>query len=362
MVHLHHNKNKIGRNWMDHKGIGRALRDPTRRHFIRAATVSAGGILAAPFVLRRALGDVPAHVLKMTMADVRTHPIYPVLNQFAAEVLRRTNGAVEIKVYGTGELGSEANGLTGIQTGITDLVCTTTGFLETIYPQVAVLDLPYLFRTSAEAEAVLDGPVGTQLFSLFPARGIYGLSWGHWGWRALNHVSKSVPEPADIVGTKIRVQPGAIYAATYKTLHATPVVIDLSEAYLALSEHAVDAVELPLISLVAGKFYEVAPHASLTDFVYNAGAILAGKRSLDRLEASYQTAIREAALGISPVWRTTVQQSTQEAIALIKTKGCTVVNVDRVAYAQALHPVYTAFGPIVGEDRLREIRSQIGAG
>ena len=347
---------------MDHKGIGRELRDPTRRHFIRAATVTAGGVLAAPFVLRHALGDVPAHVLKMTMSDVRAHPVYPVLNQFSAEVLRRTNGAVQIKVYGAGELGSQNNGLTGIQTGITDLVCTTTGYIETIYPQVAVLDLPYIFRTSAEAEAVLDGPVGTKLFSLFPARGIYGLSWGDWGWRSVTHVTKSVPEPADIVGTKIRVQPGAIYAATYKTLHATPVVIDLSETYLALSEHAVDAVELPMISLVAGKFYEVARHVSLTNFVYNAGAILAGKRSLDRLEVSYQTAIREAALGISPVWRTTVQQSTQDAIALVKSKGGTVVNVDQAAYAKALQPVYTAYDPIVGEDLVREIRSQIGAG
>jgi TRAP-type transport system periplasmic protein len=347
---------------MNQKNVRGGLSETTRRNVLRAIAAGAGGALATPFVLRRALGDAPVHVLKMTMADARTHPVYPVMNQFAADVLHRTGGAVEIKVYGTGELGSEANGLTGIQTGITDLVCTTTGFLETIYPQIAVLDLPYLFKTSSAAESVLDGPVGRQLFGLLPARGIYGLSWGHWGWRSFTHVAKSVPQPADMVGTKVRVQPGAIYGATYKTLNAVPEVIDLSEAYLALSEHAVDAVELPLISLIAGKFYEVATHVSLTNFVYNPGALLAGKRSLDRLSPAYQTAIREAALAISPVWRTTVAQKTEDAIAFVKTKGCTVAAVDRPAYAAALQPVYTQFGPIVGEALLRQIRDQIGAG
>ncbi len=78
------------------------------------------------------------------------------LNDFTADVLKRTSGAVEIQVYGAGQLGSQGNALTGMQTGTIDLVCHTTGFIETIYPTVAVLDLPYLFKTNEQAEKVLD--------------------------------------------------------------------------------------------------------------------------------------------------------------------------------------------------------------
>jgi len=215
--------------------------------------VMAGGAaaLSAPLVARHARGDAPAHHLKMTMADVSTHPIYGMLTQFAVDVLKRTDGAVDIKVYGAGQLGSQGNALTAMQTGTIDLVCHTTGFIETIYPTVAALDLPYIFKTSAEAEKVLDGPVGRQLFDQFPAKGIYGLCWGHWGWRPVTHVARALAEPKDIAGSKVRIQPGAIFAATYKTLDAEPAVIDVSEVYLALSQHAVDAVEVPLISLIA---------------------------------------------------------------------------------------------------------------
>lgn len=331
-----------------------------RRRFGGLAMAGGAAALSAPLVARHALGDTPVHHLKMTMADVSTHPIYNMLNDFAADVLKRTSGAVDIKVYGAGQLGSQANALTGMQTGTLDLVCHTTGFIETIYPTVAVLDLPYIFKTSQQAETVLDGPVGQQLFELFPAKGIYGLCWGHWGWRPVTHAAKPVPEPKDIAGSKVRIQPGAIYAATYKTLDASPQVIDVSEVYLALSQHAVDAVEVPLISLIASKLYEVAKHITLTNFAYNSGAIMASKRTMDKLEPQYQKAIRDAALAASPPWRTMMAQKTIEATAFLKTQGCTVTEPDEAAYAAALRPVYEQFRPIVGPALLDSIMKQTG--
>lgn len=316
--------------------------------------------VSTPLIARYARGDAPAHRLKMTMADVSSHPIFGMLNNFAADVAKRTNGAVEIKVYGAGQLGSQANALTAMQTGTIDLVCHTTGFIETIYPSVAVLDLPYLFKTSQDAEKVLDGPVGQKLFDMFPAKGIYGLCWGHWGWRPVTHTEKPVPTPKDLAGTKIRIQPGAIYAATYKTLDASPIAIDVSEVYLSLAQHAVDAVEVPLISLIASKFYEVAKHVSLTNFAYNPGAIMASKRTLDRLPAPYQTAIREAALAAAPAWRTMMAQKTDDAMAFVKTQGCTVTEVDKTAYDAALRPVYDQFRPVVGADLVDAILKQTG--
>ena len=329
----------------------------TTRRRILAATAAT---MTSPFVVRHALGDTPAFRLKATMADVASHPIYGMLNAWAADIRNRTNGAVEIKVYGAGQLGSQGNALTGMQTGTIDFVCHTTGFIETIYPSVAVLDLPYILETAAEAEKVLDGPVGQALFDQFPAKGIVGLCWGHWGWRPVTHTKKAVPQPGDIAGTKIRVQPGAIYAATFQQLGAPPTVIDVSEIYLALSQGAVDAVEVPLISLIAGKFYEVAKHISLTNFVYNAGAVMASKKTMDRLPPDFQTAVREASQSMSPGWRTMMAAKTDDAIAFLKTQGCTIDEVDKAAYAKALQPVWDQYKPIVGANLVDAIQKQTG--
>ncbi|HET6306517.1 MAG TPA: hypothetical protein VFG12_04990, partial [Rhodopila sp.] len=79
----------------------------TRRRLGGVAITGTAAALATPFLPRHARGDAPAHRLKATMADVSSHPIYGMLTDFAADVLKRTNGAVAIQVYGAGQLGSQ---------------------------------------------------------------------------------------------------------------------------------------------------------------------------------------------------------------------------------------------------------------
>jgi tripartite ATP-independent transporter DctP family solute receptor len=320
-----------------------------------------GGTLAAPVIMRGALGQ-PKHSMKLAFADVASSPFRIVLQNFADDVRERTGGAVDIKVYSLGELGSQNNILTGMQVGIVDFAAHTTGFIQTLFPRFAVLDLPYLFKDAATGEKVLDGAVGQTLFSDMPAKGIYGLSWLHWGWRPVTTVDRPVPKPSDLKGLKIRVQAGAIYAETYKTLGAVPISIDASEVYLALSQHAVDAVEVPIISLVAQKDYEVAKIVNLTNFVYNAGAIMASKRRFDTLGPEYQAAIKEASRTASTAWRATTVKLTVELTGFIKQQGLQVLPVDDEAYRVATRPIYDQFRPLVGADLLDAVVKQAASG
>jgi hypothetical protein len=55
--------------------------------------------------------------MKMTLADTVASPVFPICQRFADNVKERTKGAAEIQVYGAGQLGSQANALTSLQTG-----------------------------------------------------------------------------------------------------------------------------------------------------------------------------------------------------------------------------------------------------
>jgi TRAP-type transport system periplasmic protein len=113
------------------------------------------GPVALPYLAREGFAQAPAHVLKLTMADTRNHPLYQVLLRFADNVKKKTKGVVEVQVYGTGELGSQLNILTGLQTGILDLCAHTSGFIDTLFPQFQVLDLPFLFPISPARKGCL---------------------------------------------------------------------------------------------------------------------------------------------------------------------------------------------------------------
>jgi TRAP-type transport system periplasmic protein len=330
-----------------------------RRSFVKIAAMGAAQAIAAPYIAREGFAATPAHALKLTFADTRNHPLYQVLVQFADNVKKKTDGAVEIQVFSTGELGSQTNILTGMQTGIIDLCAHTSGFIDTLFPQFQVVDLPFLFPDLASAEKVLDGPTGRQLLDLMPSKGIYGLSYGYWGWRVTSTIDRKVPKPEDMHGLKIRVQPGAIFSGMFRALGASPIAIDYSEIYLALSQRTIDAIETPIIALPSAKHYEVVNTVNLTNHVYNAGVMMASKRRFDGLPKNLQEALRAATHDLTSDWRKTMVQKTDETSAFLKQKGLTIADVDRAAYRKQTESVYKEYRNIVGADLFDSVLKQV---
>ena len=331
-----------------------------RRRLLEAGASAFAASVAMPFVGRPGWAATPTHTLKLTFADTQSHPLYDVLKRFSEDVSKRTSGAVEIQVFSIGQLGSGTNILTGLQTGIIDFCAHTSGFIDTIFPKFQVLDLPFLFSDSTSAEKLLDGPMGAKFMDMLPTTGIYGLGWGHWGWRVVSTIDRKAPEPSDMKGLKIRVQPGAIFAATFKALGASPVAIDLTEVYLALSQRVIDAVETPMISLAATKHDEIVNTINLTNQVYNVGVMMASKSKFDRLPKDAQEAIRAASVNLTKDWRTTIAAKSDEIAARYKTKGMTFVEPNRDAYSKATAGVYAQFKDIIGADLYDPVMKEVG--
>ncbi len=326
------------------------------RRTLVAATLAAP-VLAMPWV-----AHAQARTLKMTLADTVASPVYAICQRFAANLKAKSGGSINVQVYGAGQLGSQANALTSLQTGIIDFVAHTNGYMETIFPKLAVLDLPFLFPNTGSAEKLLDGPIGQSLFEEFPVRGIYGLCWGHWGWRPVSTTSPTpLPKPADMAGLKIRIQPGTIYAETYKILGAIPTAVDISEVYLALSQGAVGAVELPLISMVANKMQEVVKHTNDNQMVYNAGALMVAKRRFDGFTPEQQATVRECAHTMAADWRNSVAAATVQAEGTLKAASVTIGPIDTPAFVTATKPIYAMFRPIIGEALMDEVLKQVSA-
>ena len=72
-----------------------------------------------------------------------------------------------------------------MQGGTIDLTVMNASLLAGNAKEFAVLDFPYLFSTAAEADAVVDGPVGQKLFDKLPEKGLVGL--GLLGSRVPRH-------------------------------------------------------------------------------------------------------------------------------------------------------------------------------
>src|ERR1700679_1273816 len=98
---------------------------------------------AAPLLRRAHAADAPI-TLKLAHPDTTLHPVQTVALQFAKLVDERTGGAIRIRVFPNGQLGTETNIVSGLTTGIVDITIHTAGYIGTMFPQVQGVDLPFL--------------------------------------------------------------------------------------------------------------------------------------------------------------------------------------------------------------------------
>jgi len=309
----------------------------TRRRFIGAAAT-----LAAPAIRSRAADPIQ---LKFATADTMQDTSYGVSQRFAADILQRTGGKYDMKLFVNGALGTALNLANSLQTGILDGAILTSGFLESFVPTVQAVDLPFIFKSADSAARILDGSIGRSLFTDMEAKGFIGLEWGWYGWRQMETRDRAVHTPDDLHGLKMRIQPGPVFAAMFKAMGAIPVALDGTEVYLALSQKTVDGLEFPLPTSVTFKVYEVCKYVGLTNHIYNAGALMIGKPRWSQMTETDRDAFREAAKGVLPYWRETISKASDDAAGYLKGKGMEITEADHAAFAKKMEPVFAEFRP-----------------
>lgn len=283
--------------------------------------------------------------LKLATADTMNDTSYEVGQRFGAEIAKRTGNKYDVQLFVGGALGSTVNLANSLQTGIIDCAILTSGYLESIVPTVQVIDLPFIFKDEATAQAMLDGELGKRLFADMATRGVKGLAWGWYGWRQMEISERPVRSPDDMHGLKIRIQPGPVFAAMFRALGAIPVPLDGSEVYLGLSQHTVGGVEFPLPTAVTFKVYEVTKYLALTRHSYNAGALMVSNARWNQLSPEEQVAFQESAAAVLPFWRSTIAKRSDEALTFLQAHGMQVTNPDFKAFQDKMKTVYDQFSP-----------------
>ena len=280
------------------------------------------------------------------------------IDTFAREVEARTNGRYKIQTFYAGALGAERESVEGVQLGTLDLTLTSTGPLPNFVPDVAILDIPFLFRDYAHARAVLDGPIGQELLQKFPPKGMVGLAWAENGFRHMTNSKRPVTAPDDLRGLKMRTMENPIHIEAYKQFGILPTPMAFTEVYTALQQGTVDGQENPLSVITAAKLDQVQKNLTLTGHVYSPAVILMNKAQWDKLSAADKQAFLDAAREAVKANRARIDEDERKAVADLRSKGMLIVeNVDKAKFQATLAPVYVDFGKRFGQENIDRIKN-----
>jgi len=314
--------------------------------------------IAAAFLAWSAAPAAAQIAMKINISLAQNSHQGVAIDTFAREVEKRTGGRYKIQPFYSGSLGAERESVEAVQLGTQELTFTSTGPVPNFVPEVAILDIPFLFRDYAHARAVLDGPIGQDLLQKFPAKGIVALAWAENGFRHMTNSRRAVNTPDDLKGLKMRTMENPVHIQAYKQFGIIPTPMAFTEVFTALQQGTVDGQENPLSVITSAKLDQVQKYLSLTGHVYSPALILMNRAQWDKLSAADKQAFQDAAKEAVKANRARVDEDEKKAVADLRSKGMNVVeNLDKTKFQATLTPTYAEFGKKFGQDNIDKIRN-----
>ena len=299
-------------------------------------------------VLAVAPAFAKARIIKVSTTTQPSH-IYNVgLAHFAKLVKEKTNGELEVQIFPAAQLGSERDAVEGLQLGTLEMTLTSTGPLGNFVPAIKLLNLPFLFQNRDEAYKVLDGAIGTEIASQFPAIGIRSLGWYENGFRHITNNVRPINSMKDMAGIKIRVMEDSLFISTMKALGASPLPMAFGELYTALEQGTVDAQENPLVNIDASRFYEVQKHLAITGHFYSPSMLLVSEIFFQSLTPAQKKALEEAGIAARDYERNLSIEGDKTCESELVKKGMIVTHPGKAEFVKAVAPVYKASAKDIG--------------
>jgi tripartite ATP-independent transporter DctP family solute receptor len=316
-----------------------------RRASLKTAIAACVG-LSSFFIPVMDVSAAPAVSLRMSSSlqgDMNSSH-YVWFDRFQSNLKASVGDAVKVTYFPNNMLGKESDVVQQVRLGAVDMMVSGTSIWSTLSPEIGVLDLGYLFANNEHAGRALDGNAGKILTDMFLKKGNvvtlgYGFSLG-----ARNvYTRHALKTPEDLKGVKVRVLPVPNFVATLKSMGAAAVPMPFGEIYSGLQMGVIDGVEQDAPTVLAGKFYEVAKFATLTQHIYNPIVVTMNKASFERIPAELKPAVLKAAEEATKYQRLQAAQAETKAFDELKKLGVTVTSTDRDLFYKSVKPIWGEF-------------------
>lgn len=298
---------------------------------------------------RRTLGAVTALALALsTLAAgpaaaqakklVRIHTAGPadlgvdntmLAHQFMTYVNANSN-TIEVKLFPNSQLGQSREVIEAMRLG-GGASATAGGPAEyaSFVKRVGVLGLPFVWKSYAHAEAVLDGPVGKDLNADMEKAGFKVLAWAvSWGYRNVVTSKKEVKAPADLKGLKIRTIPTKVFVSAINAMGANATPMNFGEIYTSLQSGVLDGYEHTASTTISFKFNEVACCIAMTRHLMDPTVLVFSLAEWNKFSPDEQAIMMKGAKEAEALVRKMAPEKEAEALAQVKKLGMKVNEID----------------------------------
>jgi tripartite ATP-independent transporter DctP family solute receptor len=223
------------------------------------------------------------------------HAFTKAMAKFEELVKKYYGKPVNFVLHKNSELGLEKQYFEYMAQGkAVDYAIVSPAHMSTFSKAAPFIDAPFLFRDLKHWNKVLDAnvlkPVADEIAQKADVM-LIGYAGG--GTRNI-FVNKPVRNMAELKALKVRVQGAPIWSKTFQAAGMAPTVIAYNEVYNAIQNGVIAAGENEAAGVEQMKFYEVAPHLSMTRHAITIRPLCFSGKTFKKLPKELQAAVLKA--------------------------------------------------------------------
>ena len=329
-----------------------------RRDFMKLSAGFGAAIASLPPL--SPAGAQTKTVFKASDVQPAGYPTVVATENLGKKLEAATNGRLSVQMYPSMQLGGEKETIEQTQIGAIQMLRVSVGSMGPIVDDINVVNMPFLFRNTAHAEKMMDGPIGQELLDKIttsPNAGLVALCWMDSGARSLYNTKRPIKAIEDIKGLKFRVIGNPIFVDMMNALGGNGVAMGYDQVFSALQTGVIDGAENNPPSYVFSNHYTAAKYFSLTEHLIVPEVLVFSKKAWTQLSGDDQSLIkkfaREAQLEERELWNKYELQAMDKA----KAAGCQIIEIaDKAPFQNAVKPVWDKYGPKY-QDTIKRIQA-----
>src|ERR1700693_2066486 len=328
-----------------------------RRDFMK---LSAGLGALATLTPRSPARAQAKQVFKASDVQPAGYPTVAATENLGKKLEAATSGRLSVQMYPSMQLGGEKETIEQTQIGAIQLLRVSVGSMGPIVDDINVVNRPLLFKNTAHAQRMMDGPIGQELLDKItasPNAGLVALCWMDSGARSLYNTKRPIKSIEDLKGLKFRVIGNPIFVDMMNALGGNGVAMGYDQVFSALQTGVIDGAENNTPSYVFSNHYTTAKYYSLTEHLIIPQVLVFSTRVWSALSSDDQGLIkkfaRESQLEERELWKNYEQQAMEKA----KAAGCEITEIaDKAPFQNAVKPVWDKYGPKY-QDMIKRIQT-----
>lgn len=214
-------------------------------------------------------------------------------NTLNTEVMKKTENKLQFKIYPGGVLGDEMDMLRKLKIGQIQGVALTSAGLSTLFKEMDVLQVPFLFQTYEEVDAVLE-KMDSFFRKGFEDNGYVFLGWSEAGFVYLMS-TLPISSVADLKKAKVWIwEESPMSKAIFDEAGVKAIPLTVPDVLVGLQTGLVDVVYAPPTGAISLQWFTKVKYFTDFPLVYLAGGVVVKKDIFRQIPPTFQNFMFES--------------------------------------------------------------------